>query len=124
MTSTHLLGERYPRAGVGPRDQDDVVFFPMRFPMKFRTDRAASRGFTLIELLVVIAIVPYFAMVDGSVHFVKDTINTWSIDPTTCLPVGLTFGGSPALYSDTTPFGVYQAISSRNRGEVIDASAF
>ncbi len=38
-----------------------------------------------------------FAMVDGSVHFVKDTINTWAIDRATGLPVGMTFGGSPAL---------------------------
>ena len=65
-----------------------------------------------------------FAMVDGSVRFVKDTINCWPIDPTTGLPVGMTFGGSPALYSDTTPFGTYQAISSRNRGEVVSADAY
>ena len=65
-----------------------------------------------------------FAMVDGSVHFVKDTISSWPIDPSTGLPVGMTFGGSPALYSDTTPFGTYQAISSRNRGEVVSADAY
>ncbi len=65
-----------------------------------------------------------FAMVDGSVHFVKDTINTWAIDRATGLPVGMTFGGSPALYSDTTSFGVYQAISSRNRGEIIGADTY
>ena len=37
-----------------------------------------------------------FAMVDGSVHFVKDTIASWPIDPATGLPVGMTFGGNPA----------------------------
>ncbi len=61
-----------------------------------------------------------FAMVDGSVRFVKDTISSWPINPVTGLPVGMTFGGTPsALYSDTTPFGTYQAISSRNRGEIV-----
>ncbi|MGO9917859.1 MAG: DUF1559 domain-containing protein [Isosphaeraceae bacterium] len=65
-----------------------------------------------------------FAMVDGSVRFVKDTISSWPIDPATGLPVGMTFGGNPALYSDTTPFGTYQAISSRNRGEVVSADAY
>jgi prepilin-type N-terminal cleavage/methylation domain-containing protein/prepilin-type processing-associated H-X9-DG protein len=65
-----------------------------------------------------------FAMVDGSVHFVKDTISSWQIDPATGLPVGMTFGGTPALYSDTTPFGVYQALSSRNRNEIISAGDY
>ena len=65
-----------------------------------------------------------FAMVDGSARFVKDSINTWPIDPKSGLPVGMTLGGTPKLYSDTTPFGVYQAISTRNRGEVIISDSF
>jgi hypothetical protein len=36
----------------------------------------------------------------------------------------MTFGGNPALYSDTTPFGTYQAISSRNRVEVVSADSY
>jgi len=65
-----------------------------------------------------------FAIVDGSVHFLKDSISSWPIDPGTGLPVGMTLGGNPKLYSDTTPFGVYQAISSRNRGEVVSSDAY
>ena len=65
-----------------------------------------------------------FAMVDGSVRFVKDTINCWQIDPATGLPVGMTFGGSPALYGNIPAFGTYQAISSRNLGEVVSGDAF
>jgi prepilin-type N-terminal cleavage/methylation domain-containing protein/prepilin-type processing-associated H-X9-DG protein len=65
-----------------------------------------------------------FAMVDGSVHFVKDTINCWPIDPATGLPVGMTFGGNPALYGNIPPFGTYQAISSRNLGEIVSAGAY
>ena len=65
-----------------------------------------------------------FAMVNGSVRFVKDTISSWPIDPATGLPVGMTLGGNPLLYSDTTPYGVYQGISTRNRGEVISDDAF
>ena len=40
-----------------------------------------------------------FAMLDGSVRFIKDTINCWSIDPATNLPPGLSQGGDPVLYS-------------------------
>ncbi len=65
-----------------------------------------------------------FAMADGSIRFVKDTINSWPIDPNTGLPVGMTLGGNPRFYSDTVPFGVYQGVSSRNRGEIISADAF
>ena len=32
-----------------------------------------------------------FAFADGSVRFLKDTINTWAYDSTTGLPVGVTF---------------------------------
>ncbi len=65
-----------------------------------------------------------FAMVDGSVRFVKDSVSSWPIDPTTGLPVGMTFGGTPSLYSDTTAFGVYQGISTRDRGEVISDGSY
>ncbi len=65
-----------------------------------------------------------FAMVDGSVRFVKDSVSSWPIDPTTGLPVGMTLGGTPKLYSDTTPFGVYQGISTRDRGEVISDGSY
>ena len=38
-----------------------------------------------------------FAMLDGSVRFIKDSIDCWPIDPATNLPPGLSQGGNPVL---------------------------
>jgi prepilin-type N-terminal cleavage/methylation domain-containing protein/prepilin-type processing-associated H-X9-DG protein len=65
-----------------------------------------------------------FAMVDGSVRFVKDTIVSWPIDRTTGLPVGMSFGGSPALYSGGPPLGPYEALSTRAGSEIISADSY
>ncbi|WP_169980093.1 DUF1559 domain-containing protein [Tautonia rosea] len=74
-----------------------------------------------------------FAMADGSVKFIKETIDTWAIDQTTQLPVGLTtqtngsaFWATTYEVADPTIFrsGVYQALSTKNRGEVISADQF
>jgi prepilin-type processing-associated H-X9-DG protein len=63
-----------------------------------------------------------FAMLDGSVRFIVDAIDTWTIDPSTNLPPGLSQGGTPALYSWGPGFklGVYQMISTRAGGEVVN----
>jgi len=53
-------------------------------------------------------------MCDGSVRFVKETVQSWAMDPTT----GARSGG-PA-----TPPGVWQALSTRGGGEVLSADAF
>jgi prepilin-type processing-associated H-X9-DG protein len=65
------------------------------------------------------------AMLDGSVRFLKDTIDTWPVDPLT---------GDTGAYWDPscecgrfrpgTRFGVYQALTTRNWGEVIGADAY
>jgi prepilin-type processing-associated H-X9-DG protein len=66
-----------------------------------------------------------FALADGSVRFLKDTINTWPYDPTTGLPRGVTFDpNGPYQLATGTRFGTYQALSTRNNSEVISADAF
>jgi len=67
-----------------------------------------------------------FAFCDGSVRFIKNTINSWgqSIDPTTNLPVGLTYNSTTEIYTATIPWGVYQALSTRASGEVISSDQY
>ncbi len=69
-----------------------------------------------------------FAFADGSVKFLKDTIESWPLDRTTGRPIGLTASGgfwntTYALEPGTT-LGVYQALSTRNGREVISADQF
>jgi prepilin-type processing-associated H-X9-DG protein len=60
-----------------------------------------------------------FAFADGSVRFLKETIDSWPCDPVTSLPLGIT-GDLNTLYMvmPGTRLGIYQALSTRNGGEV------
>jgi prepilin-type N-terminal cleavage/methylation domain-containing protein/prepilin-type processing-associated H-X9-DG protein len=64
-----------------------------------------------------------FAFMDGSVRFLKDSIDSWAQDPATVLPKGLTFDpAGPYKETGVVRRGVYQALSTRNGSEVIDGS--
>src|SRR5262249_41929236 len=80
-----------------------------------------------------------FAFCDGSVKFLKDSIQSWQIDPTTGMPAGVTRPGgggvpyfldpttslgSPYVIAPNTPIGVYQKLSTRNGGEVIGTDQY
>ncbi len=67
-----------------------------------------------------------FALLDGSVRFLKESINSWPIDPITNLPPGLSQGGNPVLFIPGAGFspGVYQQLTSRNGGELINGGAY
>ncbi len=72
------------------------------------------------------------AYADGSVHFIKNTINSWSFATGNAdsygdsMPDGVTFVSSTYLWtvSPTAQFGVYQKLSTRNGGEVVSADAY
>jgi prepilin-type N-terminal cleavage/methylation domain-containing protein/prepilin-type processing-associated H-X9-DG protein len=75
-----------------------------------------------------------FSFCDGSVHFIKDTIDQWQLvvdSENSYTPVGII--PPPPGYPDGNPvwtitagakIGVYQALSSRNLGEIISADSF
>ena len=69
-----------------------------------------------------------FAFCDGSVRFLKETIDSWQLvmNGENLLPVGVTYDPAVRIYVVTPAarIGVYQALGSRNGGEVISADEF
>jgi prepilin-type processing-associated H-X9-DG protein len=59
------------------------------------------------------------AFADGSVHFLKETIDTWSNDPQTGLPPGITFDGAFYHVAPATYWGVYQRLTTRAMGDIV-----
>ena len=66
-----------------------------------------------------------FAFADGSVHFLKDTIDTWAAD-STGNPIGVSYDTNAGIFNMVpgTRLGVYQALSTRAGGEVISADRY
>ncbi len=63
-----------------------------------------------------------FAFVDGSVRFLRESIDSWPLDPARGMPLGVT-GNWMSYYqisSETRP-GIYQSLSTRSGGEMIDS---
>ena len=66
-----------------------------------------------------------FAFADGSVHFIKETVNSWPINMSNGDPVGITKGSTCGenLMGTARP-GVYQALHTPKGGEVISADQY
>jgi len=65
-----------------------------------------------------------FAYADGSVHFLKDSINSWPFNPTTGFPTGVTDTNGVFTMVAGTQRGVYQCLSTKSGGEVVSADAY
>ena len=65
-----------------------------------------------------------FAFADGSVKFLKDTINSWPQVPTAKLPVGVSDVNGVMTLAAGTQMGIYQKLSTRAGGEVISADQY
>ncbi len=65
-----------------------------------------------------------FAFADGSVHFLKDSINCWPFNAQTGLPTNVTLNASGLWVVAPNTQGIYQALSTRNGNEVISADSF
>jgi prepilin-type processing-associated H-X9-DG protein len=72
------------------------------------------------------------AFCDGSVRFIKNTTQSWTFGTGAAdnygdqIPDGTTFNASTIIWTGPTPpckFGVYQALSTRNGGEVVSSDA-
>ncbi|OJW10842.1 MAG: hypothetical protein BGO49_25370, partial [Planctomycetales bacterium 71-10] len=63
---------------------------------------------------------------DGSVRFIKDSVQSWPIDMANGGdPIGITYGGTCSEYQlGTARPGVYQALSTRSGGEVVSSDAY
>ena len=64
------------------------------------------------------------AMADGSVRFLKDTIDTWGYNAGTDLPPGVTDSGGVFTVAAGSKIGVYQKLCTINGGEVISSDAY
>jgi prepilin-type N-terminal cleavage/methylation domain-containing protein/prepilin-type processing-associated H-X9-DG protein len=67
-----------------------------------------------------------FGFCDGSVKFLKESIQSWQINPTTNLPNGVSLDAAGYVYqmAPGTQLGVYQALSTRAGGEVVGSDAY
>jgi prepilin-type N-terminal cleavage/methylation domain-containing protein/prepilin-type processing-associated H-X9-DG protein len=66
-----------------------------------------------------------FAMADGSVRFIKDTIDSWPLDAQSAIPLGV-IQDPNGLFQLTggARFHVYQALTTRKGGEVTSADSY
>jgi prepilin-type processing-associated H-X9-DG protein/prepilin-type N-terminal cleavage/methylation domain-containing protein len=65
------------------------------------------------------------AFVDGSVKFIKDTIDSWAVDPGTATPLGLTRDNFGLFQlAPETRFHVWQVLTTRAGNELVSASGF
>ena len=69
-----------------------------------------------------------FAFADGSVHFIKETIQSWQLiaNGSTLVPAGFTINATGQFIPSgpSAQLGVYQKLSTRNGNEVVSSDSY
>jgi prepilin-type N-terminal cleavage/methylation domain-containing protein len=65
-----------------------------------------------------------FAFGDGSVRFLKDSIDSWPINEDTELPIGVYLNGGVYQLGPTGRLGVYQRLTTRDGGDVVSSGTY
>ena len=65
-----------------------------------------------------------FGFADGSVRFIKDSINTWPFNKATGYPVGVSESNGVFTMTPGTQFGVYQKLTTRAGGEIVSSDTY
>jgi prepilin-type processing-associated H-X9-DG protein len=64
------------------------------------------------------------AFADGSVKFLKDTINSWPQKSGSSLPNGVSDNNGVQVLAAGTQYGVYQKLSTRAGGEIVSSDQY
>jgi prepilin-type N-terminal cleavage/methylation domain-containing protein/prepilin-type processing-associated H-X9-DG protein len=65
-----------------------------------------------------------FAFADGSVRFLKDTINSWPYAPPYGQPTNVSYNPQTNIFTVTPAQGVYQALATKSGHEIISADQY
>jgi prepilin-type N-terminal cleavage/methylation domain-containing protein/prepilin-type processing-associated H-X9-DG protein len=65
-----------------------------------------------------------FAFLDGSVKFIKETINAWPFNPANGQPTNVSYDPSSCVFTARPMPGVYQALATRAGGEIVGADQY
>jgi prepilin-type processing-associated H-X9-DG protein len=65
-----------------------------------------------------------FTFADGSVHWIKDSIDCWANDPRAGLPADLSYTFGIYRTGPSLRLGVYQKLATRNGREIVGADSY